>query len=58
MICLAGTLGAGPAEYELNLVRNAAFQPGMDRQGPKAWTYWPVVTNNNIAGGGGPGGAI
>jgi hypothetical protein len=45
MICFACAAAAVPAEYEINLVRNAAFQPGLDRQGPKDWMYWPVVTN-------------
>ncbi len=45
MICFACAAAAVPAEYEVNLVRNAAFQSGLDRQGPQDWTYWPVVTN-------------
>ena len=45
VVCFACAAAAVPLEYEINLVRNAAFQPGLDRQGPKDWMYWPKVTN-------------
>ncbi|MGI6088144.1 MAG: DUF4838 domain-containing protein [Kiritimatiellia bacterium] len=46
MVCMAGALGAEPAEYEINLVRNAAFQPGMDGEAPQFWSYKaPDYTN-------------
>lgn len=46
MVCLAGSLGAGPAEYEINLVRNAAFQPGMNDEALQFWSYKaPDYTN-------------
>lgn len=48
MICLclaAGRLAAGMAEYEINLVRNPEFLPGLDRQGPRDWIYY---ANTNL----------
>ncbi len=51
MICLGGTLGAVPVEYEINLVRNAGFQPG-EFQSPADWTYFAQATNILEAGRG------
>ena len=48
MVCLclaAGRLAAGLAEYEINLVRNPEFLPGLDRQGPRDWIYY---ANTNL----------
>ncbi len=51
-LCLAaGHLAAGMAEYEINLVRNPEFLPGLDRQGPRDWIYY-ATTNLLDAGRG------
>ncbi len=51
MICLAGTLGAEPVAYEINLVRNAGFEPG-EFQSPADWNYYAQATNILEAGRG------
>ncbi len=48
MVCF-GAVAAAMAEYEINLVRNPKFLPGLDRQGPRDWLYYSTTDFLDVA---------